>query len=492
MKTNIIKALFGLILTFSISGLYAQSPRIKLNQIVKDTISGSVLISNLSDSNMVYSRNFYIGSDSSLVFFGTTIVAGGGGGGSFVTLPQLTDSLALYATKVQLSDSMATVLKQVATDLTLTGDGTGASPLKVDTTTYIATKGDLNGKQDQLNGTGFVKATGTTISYDNSTYLTGNQTITLSGDVTGSGTTAITATVVDDSHNHIISNVDNLQDSLNSRMVTDFSNASGTLPVANGGTGSATLAGAGIVTGSGATNYLPKFTGSTTVGNSIIYDNGTNVGIGTTNPSTKLVVLGTTSNAGLEFDNGSTFTYIQSYDRVAAAHKDLYFYASGAPTMVLKNSTNVGIGTMGPTEKLEVNGKVKISDLTGTGGNAVYENGGVLGVASDARFKSHIADLDNGLEKILNLKPKYFIDNRNSTFQQLGFYAQEIKSVINEASYPIGNTEYYGINDRAIIAVTVKAIQEQQVIIKSQATEIETLKTQIQLILSEIEQLKNK
>lgn len=46
-----------------------------------------------------------------------------------------------------------------------------------------------------LNGTGFVKASGTTISYDNSTYLTGNQSITLSGDVTGSGTTAITTTL---------------------------------------------------------------------------------------------------------------------------------------------------------------------------------------------------------------------------------------------------------------------------------------------------------
>lgn len=46
-----------------------------------------------------------------------------------------------------------------------------------------------------LSGTGFVKASGTTISYDNNTYLTGNQTITLSGDVTGSGATAITTTL---------------------------------------------------------------------------------------------------------------------------------------------------------------------------------------------------------------------------------------------------------------------------------------------------------
>jgi hypothetical protein len=81
-----------------------------------------------------------------------------------------------------------------------------------------------------------------------------------------------------------------------------------------------------------------------------------NVGIGTTNPAVKLTVLGDASNAGLEFGNATTFTYIQSYDRVASEHKDLYFYASGAPTMVIKNSGNVGIGTQTPDGKLDVNG----------------------------------------------------------------------------------------------------------------------------------------
>ena len=51
-----------------------------------------------------------------------------------------------------------------------------------------------------INGTGFVKATGTTISYDNSTYLTANQTISFAptGDVTGSttGTTTIAPALV--------------------------------------------------------------------------------------------------------------------------------------------------------------------------------------------------------------------------------------------------------------------------------------------------------
>ena len=51
-----------------------------------------------------------------------------------------------------------------------------------------------------------------------SAFLTGNQTITLSGDVSGSGTTSISVTVADDSHNHVISNVDGLQTALNNKL----------------------------------------------------------------------------------------------------------------------------------------------------------------------------------------------------------------------------------------------------------------------------------
>jgi len=48
----------------------------------------------------------------------------------------------------------------------------------------------------------------------------------------------------------------------------------------------------GGLTGSGTTNYLAKWTGSTSLGNSSIYENYGNVGIGTTNPSAKLHVAG--------------------------------------------------------------------------------------------------------------------------------------------------------------------------------------------------------
>jgi hypothetical protein len=42
------------------------------------------------------------------------------------------------------------------------------------------------------------------------------------------------------------------------------------------------------VTGTGTTNYIPKFTSASAIGNSAIYDNAGNVGINTTAPKTKL------------------------------------------------------------------------------------------------------------------------------------------------------------------------------------------------------------
>ncbi len=52
------------------------------------------------------------------------------------------------------------------------------------------------------------------------------------------------------------------------------------------------MAAVNSILGQGTANYVAAFTGVNQIGNSIIYDNGTNVGIGTTNPGAKLDVGG--------------------------------------------------------------------------------------------------------------------------------------------------------------------------------------------------------
>lgn len=60
----------------------------------------------------------------------------------------------------------------------------------------------------------------------------------------------------------------------------------------NASTDTITISTAGIVDGSGTTNYVAKWTDTDTIGDSQIFDNGTNVGIGTASPAHKVDVDG--------------------------------------------------------------------------------------------------------------------------------------------------------------------------------------------------------
>jgi hypothetical protein len=112
--------------------------------------------------------------------------------------------------------------------------------------------------------------------------------------------------------------------------------------------------GSGSITGSGTTNYLPKFTGASTIGNSQVFDNGTNVGIGTTSVSgtyEKLAVAGGISikdntNAKLEIGRYNTTGAQNSYIKLGANSNSLRFTNNTdiADIMELTNSGNLGLG----------------------------------------------------------------------------------------------------------------------------------------------------
>jgi hypothetical protein len=105
----------------------------------------------------------------------------------------------------------------------------------------------------------------------------------------------------------------------------------------------------------------------------------------------------------------------------------------------------------------------------GTG--TVIATAGTLSTVSDSSYKINDGFIDSAIEKVLNLKPRYFYWNEKSglpmDIRQLGFYAQEVNKALGEeaANTPQNENTPWGISDRSMIAMLTKAIQEQQEII---------------------------
>lgn len=103
------------------------------------------------------------------------------------------------------------------------------------------------------------------------------------------------------------------------------------------GTTSWIAAPTGTITGSGTTNRMTKFTGATAIGNSIAYDNGTNIGIGTTSPVGILNVIGESN-----FFNGVSTNAFGTLAGYASWHE-----LSAVPTTSQLFSSNVSVSDVG-------------------------------------------------------------------------------------------------------------------------------------------------
>ena len=286
-----------------------------------------------------------------------------------------------------------------------------------------------------------------------------------------------------------------------------------------------------ITLGSGTTNYVPKFINSNTVGNSIISDNGTNVGINVANPVTQLNVghnghgIGISylaanalpSIAGLFTDSGVNggqgFGSLQIKSRSDFAGYGINFFTAATANtpvrrMLIDTNGNVAIGAAVPQARLYVEGignplKVSsdnnnlqigvgyqgvMSGYIGGISSALYAysaNGGYLLLnsasawvaASDAKRKRNFEKYHVGLEAIKGLQPKLY----NMDFQedgdekQVGLVAQEVKEHIPLAYED--NNGFIGLNYNAIIVTMVNAIQEQQELIQSLTDRLSVLES---------------
>jgi hypothetical protein len=113
--------------------------------------------------------------------------------------------------------------------------------------------------------------------------------------------------------------------------------------------------------------------------------------------------------------------------------------------------------------QIATTGAATFSSL-GTG--TVTATSGTLSTVSDSAYKVDAGFIDSALDKVMNLKPRYFYWNEKSGLpkdvKQLGFYAQEVNEALGEeaANTPATEDIPWGITDRSVIAMLTKAIQE--------------------------------
>lgn len=370
----------------SITGLKTFTETAKFDLNINLSKTGTFSVPSLYNTIGAYNTEFKFGIDSSRI--------------AIVDLANLTapriynypDKDGIFA---MTSDLHSAVTIGTANGLSLSGQELSLG-LSSATTTGALSSTDwstFNNKQNALNGTGFVKISGTTISYDNSTYTPTSRTLTINGtsydlsanrswtipthDAVTIGTAnglslsgqALSLGLSSASTNGALSSTD--WTTFNGKLGGNFS-TDGQIPVSTGSNNSFT------------SSQLKEVSSSLHIGT-----------ISDANPydsiifSTKILpsfgqfrfknVNTTTYGAGTAIDLEGTYTTsfptaTTAFARILAKKSnttngnwdgDLLFYTrqnsessvfSNAAAMIIKTSGNVGIGTTSPSQKLVVDG----------------------------------------------------------------------------------------------------------------------------------------
>ncbi|RMH68413.1 MAG: tail fiber domain-containing protein [Gemmatimonadetes bacterium] len=179
----------------------------------------------------------------------------------------------------------------------------------------------------------------------------------------------------------------------------------------------------------------------------VLFPNG-NVGIGTLNPTTELDVNGTVT--ALDVVVQGQFTVNES-----GGTNDFRVEGDTDPNLIFVDAANdaVGIGTTTPTTKFEVNGTLKSSGIE---------------ELSDQRWKGNITQLQDALEKVLQLRGVNYEWLRDKFPEkdfpqgvQMGLIAQEVEKVIPEVVQTDRNG-YKTINYSHLVALLIEGMKDQQ------------------------------
>jgi hypothetical protein len=340
-------------------------------------------------------------------------------------------------------------IARIPTGSTSTTVALGNHNHTLDSLSNVTISSNASGELLKWNGTAWVNTTLAEAGIQPAgSYLTGNQTVTLSGDVTGSGATGITATLANSG-------------------VTAGTYKSVTVDAkgrVTAGTSPTTLAGYGITDAASSSHTH----------------------------AASAVTSGTFDIARIP--TGSTGSTV-----ALGNHTHSYLPLSGGTltgTLYISNLTISGTtGAINSSSVVNANGITSTAALTrsilsgGGSTTATFDNSGnLVRTASSERYKQDIEDAEYSYEEILSLQPKTFrlkseaIEDENAR-RYGGFIAEEVnlmdslKVFVNYQTQQDGSKIPDGINYAEMTSALVSALKHQDTIIKDLKSRIEILES---------------
>ena len=219
-----------------------------------------------------------------------------------------------------------------------------------------------------------------------------------------------------------------------------------------------------------------------------VIDSAGNVGIGTTSPTSKLQVSGNIDATGVI---SQTFWTNDSIRKLNSGASLNFRTAAGPIEMVLDGFGNVGIGTTEPSTKLHVDGVIKCTDGTSTDWNTAYlwgdhgtynywntaspdpqiiaagsvtfqydvEVQGTFSETSARRYKENIVDLEPVTDKVYALRPVRYNKIGTET-QEIGLIAEEVAELFPEVVHYNDEGQPESLNYTRLSVLLLQTVKE--------------------------------